>query len=701
MKINKHARCFIAFFAAIYFVPLTAAAATVIYRSVGPNNTSAVAGSGLTNLLTLGGSNAAFLSALPDNVGVGDAIQYNFNTCVCFITSRIDDQHFTVKAADGFSAPIPAVLDGSWSIYRAYTSLSNAAIRVENTGITAGLRDFDTGTGARDMVTNDEQWNFACYNDGVESTPVVWSGWTSNATHYLRIYTPYVATEVGVSQRHHGTWTTGAYRMVVANNSNLIFMGVNCVRIEGLQLQVSSVNADWQTCLYLRNGATCDYRISDNIFVGAGNSGSYFHIGVTIYQNSSGEARVWNNLVYNFTGDPGSWGIVYNDPGTCYAYNNTILNCNVGLSVQDGNTIAMNNLGQNCVFSCYDGTLFDAGSDYNLSDQVGDAPGTHAKNSTTVTFVNAGGYDFHLAASDTGARDSGTNLSADAYLPFNNDIDLGTRSGLWDIGADEYGATMLTFTPTTAATSTFTPTITRTATPTFTSTFTGTSTPTGTRTFTPTVTPTPTGTITFTRTSTSTLSATLTPSGTQTPTLTITPSGTATPTVTVSATASISPTLTPTSSGTATASTTPTGTWSPTAVSSATGTITPTSSITSTPPPTPTITPTLTSIPATDTPTVTGLAVTPGQFLSYPNPLKGQQLWFYYTCQPPAKVTIEVFNVAGEKVLTLTDSPTNAGVVRTSYDASKLAPGIYLYRARIEDADGVRTFAWQKFAVLR
>jgi hypothetical protein len=95
------------------------------------------------------------------------------------------------------------------------------------------------------------------------------------------------------------------------------------------------------------------------------------------------------------------------------------------------------------------------------------------------------------------------------------------------------------------------------------------------------------------------------------------------------------------------------------------------------------------------------MSVSAGQIVAYPNPSKGKTLWFYYTVRLPAKVTIDIINVAGEKIVTLTDAPAVEGKARTSWDAGKLAPGIYLYRARIEDADGVRTFNWQKLAVVR
>lgn len=50
--------------------------------------------------------------------------------------------------------------------------------------------------------------------------------------------------------------------------------------------------------------------------------------------------------------------------------------------------------------------------------------------------MNEGSYDFHLDSSDTAAKDQGYDLSA----IFTTDIDGDTRSGTWDIGADEYVA---------------------------------------------------------------------------------------------------------------------------------------------------------------------------------------------------------------------------------------------------------------------
>lgn len=127
---------------------------------------------------------------------------------------------------------------------------------------------------------------------------------------------------------------------------------------------------------------------------------------------------------------------VYN----CFAYN-----CGVGFRSQTNDLLA-----KNCgAVSCDDGwsgTLL-AGSTNNASDLSADATGTNARNSVTPSFTSAGS-NFHLQSGDTAWKDQGSDLSADARLPFSTDGDGETRSGTWDIGPDEYVATGTTFTQT-------------------------------------------------------------------------------------------------------------------------------------------------------------------------------------------------------------------------------------------------------------
>ena len=49
--------------------------------------------------------------------------------------------------------------------------------------------------------------------------------------------------------------------------------------------------------------------------------------------------------------------------------------------------------------------------------------------------MDAAGRDYHLAATDLGAKGFGANLSADPTYPFAVDFDGLTRTVPWDIGA--------------------------------------------------------------------------------------------------------------------------------------------------------------------------------------------------------------------------------------------------------------------------
>lgn len=64
-----------------------------------------------------------------------------------------------------------------------------------------------------------------------------------------------------------------------------------------------------------------------------------------------------------------------------------------------------------------------------------DATSPNAGNrSKTITFVNAAADNYHLDPGETDAIDQGTDRSAAGY---SNDYDNDTRTGSWDIGADE------------------------------------------------------------------------------------------------------------------------------------------------------------------------------------------------------------------------------------------------------------------------
>lgn len=158
--------------------------------------------------------------------------------------------------------------------------------------------------------------------------------------------------------------------------------------------------------------------------------------------------------------------------------------------------------------------------------------------------------------------------------------------------------------------------------------------------------------VTFTRTPT----YTPTPSRTSTSTFTATPTSTRTPTYTVS------PTITQTSTVTTTA--TPTGT--------------PTASA-----------------------TLTALVIGDKEVLAYPAPARGNEVWFYYLADGPGKAQIEIYNVVGEKVAMLEVPVAAAGYQTTRWDISHLAPGVYVYKAKLQSARGVKKSNVYKLSVIK
>ncbi|KKQ05208.1 MAG: hypothetical protein US15_C0032G0001, partial [Candidatus Moranbacteria bacterium GW2011_GWF1_36_4] len=418
---------------------------TKIYRSVAPDadGTLEALTTGASNAMTIASSTATFATALADNIGVGDAIQYDADgdgdidasDSIVFISGRTDSTHFTVKTASG-TVPTAVSADTDWSLFRAYTSLANAETGTENLAIDADLRNFDTGN--RDLASNSEQWNIACYANGTtaDTVEVTISGWTTAAQNYIKIYTPYLSIEVGTSQRHQGVWDEEKYIHLNEINST----AVSNTRIDGLQIYRSGDDGGY----YVRGiNSGPKAEISNNI-IKANLTGSQVHIGIS--EGYAGVNKIFNNIIYDFNGNAGNEYGIYITGGTNYVYNNTIYNCEYGISQQYSGTIlvAKNNIikGSGNV-NAYVGTFTN--SDYNATDgtDVGDG-GVHSKISQTFSFVDEANDDFHLSPSDTAARNSGADLSQDYNLPIISDIDGHTRpasaigSGVaMDIGADE------------------------------------------------------------------------------------------------------------------------------------------------------------------------------------------------------------------------------------------------------------------------
>jgi hypothetical protein len=200
---------------------------------------------GWANEMTISGSTATFATALADNIGVGDAIQYDSDDddiidAIAFIHGRTSSTEYTVKDKDG-NAPTAVTADTDWAIYRAYTSLYNWQAQDENNNLNDTVENFDTSKVLTDIL------NVACYADGADTTAseVNISGWTTGASSYIRIYTPTLASEVGTSQRHNGAAGTGFVLKPSTSSPGEYFSGIDIredyVRIEGIEIDGSTI----------------------------------------------------------------------------------------------------------------------------------------------------------------------------------------------------------------------------------------------------------------------------------------------------------------------------------------------------------------------------------------------------------------------------------------------------------------------------
>lgn len=264
-----------------------------------------------------------------------------------------------------------------------------------------------------------------CSSNGgaADTTSVTIDGWTTGASSYITIY-------AAPAYRHAGVWDTGKYRRTTTDTS--ITISEAFVRVNFLQV---SVNDAFASCIYVNvSGANGDVRIGNNI-VRANTTGLR---GIYFYWIGTG-GFAYDNIVYDFLTATGR-GIGVNVANSCKFYNNTIHNCTIGLAGGSDTPIAINNLLAACTTPA-SGT-FAAGTDYNATDDasigytVTGGGNTHDRVSQTFTFADESGDDFHLDTSDAGARDFGVSDPGSGL--FGDDIDGETRTGSWDIGADEH-----------------------------------------------------------------------------------------------------------------------------------------------------------------------------------------------------------------------------------------------------------------------
>ncbi|MFA4831690.1 MAG: hypothetical protein WC618_06040, partial [Patescibacteria group bacterium] len=416
--------------------------ATIMYRSVG-NDTSNLNTGGAT--VTIASSTATFNVALPNNVGVGDVLQYGNSLTLAFITGRSSSTVYSIVNATG-TYPV-ATTSASASIYRAHTLLNNWQTQTTGTvnqSINAGLRPLVLV--ARNLVASNTAMFVPAYaSTSPDSTIVNINNWTTGAGNNIKIYTPVSASEVGITQRHAGKWDDNKYRIQITNGGDLFQVSEEFVTIDGIQIKAISSGGGYPRVIRKNfNSLDSNFIVSNNIIAGEFTSLTNYGTGFADYWLDQGVVKIYNNIIYGFTGGGSIDSGIGISGGLSYIYNNTFYNNERAIySYGSATSSIKNNIAQNCTGVCY-AIDADSGSSNNIaSDNT--APGSAPKNSTVVNFLNTAAsstYDFHLAPTDRAARDSGVSLASDPYLPFTIDIDGNARpqGPAWDIGADEDAA---------------------------------------------------------------------------------------------------------------------------------------------------------------------------------------------------------------------------------------------------------------------
>jgi hypothetical protein len=448
-----------------------------VYRSVGSTPGPLATGQGMTSL-TVSATVATFEQRLPDNVGVGDVIQYDSNgdgtpDVLAFIIQRYSGASFEVRDRRTFTPP-PATTH-VWSVFRAYATLAAAVNTADRPGLVTGgtenpvidpaLADFDTFDGGMDLVAADNVLYVACYDDGdVPDDTLVWVGppWVTDAQHRINLFTPVNASEVGVSQRHNGTWGNG-YRRTQG-----LHIVDRDVTVDGLSMQQGRAlgppndsQFDNRVLLVHSGHKGSDIRISNCYGEQARTDGSAWGRAFDFYDDdfpfgtSTTQILLWNSIGVTWssmvtTALDGSAAIMANTSDSLFVANCTAIAPNGASAIMAGNdngaataasltnTIAASTGGPSlAVIMTAPPFVADHVStlDMSLTANATTPDGGMNFPGNAVTF--AGPTDFHLAGSDTGAAGRALPLTSDPRFTFTDDIDGQPRQGSWDLGADQ------------------------------------------------------------------------------------------------------------------------------------------------------------------------------------------------------------------------------------------------------------------------
>jgi len=252
--------------------------------------------------------------------------------------------------------------------------------------------------------------------------------------------TNYILVTVKASDRHTGKWDTAKYRIEVTNADGIYNNNCSHVRLEWLQVQitVSTSGGSGYNCYRLatsnNSSANIDHRYHNciaNVVVSGGATDNVFGFIDSDPTPQTGTCKRMNCIAVGgyagFSSDSGAWATANLYNYNCTAAANEFNYMDAQICV-------------NCLSAAPTGgaggflSVGSSGHFNNASDD-NTAAGTNSRINQTFTFVNTGARDYHLTSADAGARNFG--LSDPSSGLYSDDIDGQTRTGSWDIGADE------------------------------------------------------------------------------------------------------------------------------------------------------------------------------------------------------------------------------------------------------------------------
>lgn len=285
-----------------------------------------------------------------------------------------------------------------------------------------------------DLVSDGDTHLVHCEGSSTDTTAVIIDGWGTSATCYIIV-------QVDENVRHQGILSTDYYMLDIAAGDPCLSVYEEC-KIFGLQVRNTQDSHFQHGVRFHTDVAMLEFAYNIVCLTG----GNYVGSGLILipFCTFSSTYYVYNNIVYgeaiyNHTGNCGmsltthgntnTWDVaVYNNTVDGFAYCYRFIDSNVTIT-------AFNNISNGASQSNVYIESAEGSSNNNASsDATNFTDGGNNRDNQVFTFAGSG--DYHLSANDKGALGFGTTDPGGGL--FDDDIDGQTRTGDWDIGADQH-----------------------------------------------------------------------------------------------------------------------------------------------------------------------------------------------------------------------------------------------------------------------